>query len=32
MLEKNEGATMFFFIEKKEETTFDFPQNSVTVV
>ena len=25
-------ATMFFIIEKKEETTFDFSQNSVTVV
>ena len=31
-LETNEGATMFFTIEKKEETTFDFSQNSVTVV
>ena len=31
-LEKNEGATMFFITEKKEETTFDFSQNSVTVV
>ena len=31
-LERNEGAKMFFFIEKKEETTFDFSQNSVTVV
>ena len=31
-VEKNEGATMFFIIEKKEETTFDFSQNSVTVV
>ena len=29
-LEKD--ATMFFIIEKKEETTFDFSQNSVTVV
>ena len=27
-----ENATMFFIIEKKEETTFDFSQNSVTVV
>ena len=27
-----EDATMFFIIEKKEETTFDFSQNSVTVV
>ena len=26
-----EDATMFFVIEKKEETTFDFSQNSVTV-
>ena len=30
-LEEN-NATMFFIIEKKEETTFDFSQNSVTVV
>ena len=30
--ERNEGATMFFIIEKKEKTTFDFSQNSVTVV
>ena len=30
-LEQN-NATMFFIIEKKEETTFDFSQNSVTVV
>ena len=30
-LERNEGATMFFIIEKKKETTFDFSQNSVTV-
>ena len=29
-LEKD--ATMFFIIEKKEEATFDFSQNSVTVV
>ena len=27
-----ENVTMFFIIEKKEETTFDFSQNSVTVV
>ena len=27
-----EDATMLFIIEKKEETTFDFSQNSVTVV
>ena len=26
------NATMLFIIEKKEETTFDFSQNSVTVV
>ena len=30
-LEEN-NATMFFIIEKKEETTFDFSQNSVFVV
>ena len=30
-LEEN-NATMFFIIEKKEETTFDFSQNSVAVV
>ena len=30
-LEEN-NATMFFIIEKKEETTFDFSQNFVTVV
>ena len=30
MLEEN-NATMFFSIEKKEKTTFDFSQNSVTV-
>ena len=27
-----EDATMFFITEEKEETTFDFSQNSVTVV
>ena len=26
------GATMFFIIEKSEETTFDFSQNSVTII
>ena len=26
------GATMFFIIEKLEETTFNFPQNSVTII
>ena len=30
-LEEN-NATMFFIIEKKEKTTFDFSQNSVVVV
>ena len=30
-LEEN-NATMFFLIEKKEETVFDFSQNSVVVV
>ena len=29
---KNTGATMFFIIEKSEETTFNFPQHSVTIV
>ena len=27
-----DNATMFFIIEKSEETTFEFSQNSVTVV
>ena len=31
-LEIEGGATMFFITEKKEETPFDFSQNSVTVV
>ena len=31
-LSKNTGATMFFIIEKSEETTFNFSQNSVTIV
>ena len=31
-LERNEGAARFFIIQKKEETTFDFLQNSLTVV
>ena len=31
-LERNEGVTMFFIIEEKEEITFHFSQNSVTVV
>ena len=26
------GATMFFIIEKSEETTFNFLQNSVTII
>ena len=29
---KNTGATMFFIIEKSEETTFNFSQNSVTTI
>ena len=28
---KNTGATMFFIIERSEETTFNFSQNSVTI-
>ena len=31
-LKRDEGATMFFIIEKSEETTFEFSQNTVTVV
>ena len=31
-LTRNEGAIMFFIIEKSEETTFKFSQNAVTVV
>ena len=31
-LKRNDSATMFFIIEKKIETTFDFSQNSVTAV
>ena len=31
-LERSEGATMFFIIEKSEETTFEFSQNSATIV
>ena len=29
---RNTGATMFFSIEKSEETTFNFSQNSVTII
>ena len=29
---KNTGSTIFFIIEKSEETTFSFSQNSVTIV
>ena len=29
---RNTGATMFFIIEKSEETAFNFTQNSVTIV
>ena len=29
---RNTGATMFFIIEKSEENTFNFSQNSVTIV
>ena len=28
----NHGATMFFIIEKSEETTFGFSQNSVAII
>ena len=29
---KNTGATMFFIIEKSENTTFEFSQNSVNIL
>ena len=29
---RRSGATMFFIIEKSEETTFNFSQNSVTII
>ena len=29
---QDNGATMFFIIEKSEETTFEFTQNSVTII
>ena len=31
-LEKNDGATMFFIIEKSEKITFNFAQYSVTII
>ena len=31
-LEKDHGATMLFVIEKSEETTFNFSQNSATII
>ena len=31
-LDKANGATMFFIIEKSEETTFNFSQNSATII
>ena len=31
-LSRNTGTTMFFIIERSEETTFSFSQNSVTIV
>ena len=31
-LDKDNGATMFFIIEKSEETTLNFSQNSVTII
>ena len=30
--EQNNGVTMFFIIEKSEETTFKFLQNCVTII
>ena len=29
---QNNGVTMFFIIKKSEETTFEFSQNSVTII
>ena len=29
---QDHGVTMFFIIEKSEETTFDFSQNSVNIL
>ena len=29
---QDHGATMFFIIEKSEETTFNFSQNSITII
>ena len=31
-LDKDNGATKFFIIEKSEETTFSFSQNSATII
>ena len=31
-LDKDNGATMFFIIEKSEETIFNFSQNSATII
>ena len=31
-LDENYGATMFFIIEKPNETTFDFSQNSMSII
>ena len=31
-LDKDNGATMFFIIEKSEEITFNFSQNSITII
>ena len=30
--DQDHGATMFFIVEKSEETTFKFLQNSVTII
>ena len=31
-VDKGNGATVFFIIEKSEETTFNFSQNSATII
>ena len=30
--EGNEGAAMFFIVEKTEETTFNFSQNTASII
>ena len=32
LIDKDNGATVFFIIEKSEETAFNFSQNSATII